>query len=965
MASLAPMALMQDFSGELIKYGADGPAAVNVAIINNTAFSGNVNAQFQMANPSQQDLFYLGGQDIPLGIALGISQAPLTLVDNTHQDGVFSFASPSYVETNSPLPIGISRTNGTFGSVQLSYQTTTNGSTAVANADYRPTNGVLTFASSQTSGAFPLTVLNNGSVSAQEKDVNLQLYNIQDLSGGSAQLGLTNAIVRIVNPNFPGYLSFTTNQYFAPLLSGMINFTVSRTVGSQGTLTVQYGTYDFPPFPFSTLHATNGINYTGSTNTLTWNNGDVSPRTVSIPVLNTTSVGTGNKEFYVSLRNPTLNGVSMSSLTNSAFPATLEILNQNNYGTFQFSSPSYQVNENGGYATISVLRTGSTAGQAQVACTTMDVTAFAGTNYVAVSTNLTFNQNDVVKSFNVPLLDDHKTNPPPAGFAFGVGLTVLTVNAIPGSPTNALVHIVDAESFNQPPGAPDTSFNPSLNGSVNALALQSDGQIMAGGNFTVADNSSINRIARFNTDGTLDGGFMHALAGADGSVNAVLSQTDDRIVVGGAFANIDGVTCQGIARLMTNGILDTSFNYSSGADNTVFALAETFINGGREIYVGGAFNNFGSTSSPGIVRLYNNGLVDPSFSVGGGVNGTVYAVAAYPTNSVGNAGQILVGGLFTNFNGTVVGNLARLNQDGSLDTSFSQNASVGDAVRAIAIQSDGKILVGGDFTNVNAAAANHLARLNSDGTSDTAFNTAAAPGINGTVSAIALQADNCIMVGGQFSLDNGVTRANITRLLPTGAVDPTINFGTGANGAINAVLVQPTDGNSIIGGDFTQYDGQEHDYIARIFGGSETGSGAFQFSSANYQIDENAHVATITIQRTGGTSGTNADGSGNVYVAFTTTTNGTAQANVNYVPATNYVAFPVGEVTEVVQVQVLDDTVVTPNLTVPLVLANPTPGTTLGNQANAILTIINDDSYVAFDNAAPSVQRMTRPASPT
>src|SRR6201999_1860310 len=69
--------LMQDTYGQLFKFGVDGPAAVNIGITNNTQSSGNLNAQCQMANPSQQDLFYLGGQDIPVGVALGISQAPL------------------------------------------------------------------------------------------------------------------------------------------------------------------------------------------------------------------------------------------------------------------------------------------------------------------------------------------------------------------------------------------------------------------------------------------------------------------------------------------------------------------------------------------------------------------------------------------------------------------------------------------------------------------------------------------------------------------------------------------------------------------------------------------------------------------------------------------------------------------------------------------------------------------------
>ena len=137
------------------------------------------------------------------------------------------------------------------------------------------------------------------------------------------------------------------------------------------------------------------------------------------------------------------------------------------------------------------------------------------------------------------------------------------------------------------------------------------------------------------------------------------------------------------------------------------------------------------------------------------------------------------------------------------------------------------------------------------------------------------------MVGGQFTQANGVTRNNLTRLLPTGAMDPTINFGAGANGAVNAVVVQPADAMLVIGGALTQYNGQHHESIARIYGGSVTGSGNFEFTTASYQVAENAGFAIITVTRAGGTSGTNADGTGVVNVSFTTT-NGTAVAGTNY-----------------------------------------------------------------------------------
>ena len=136
---------MLDNYGEPWKFGLAGPASPNVSVINNTSSSGNLSAAFRLANPGA-DQFYLGGQNIPLGVALGASAAPFSVVDNAQQDGVLGFSTDSYVATNSPASVGLARTNGTFGTVQVSYQTTSSG-TAIAGTDYQPTNGVITFSS--------------------------------------------------------------------------------------------------------------------------------------------------------------------------------------------------------------------------------------------------------------------------------------------------------------------------------------------------------------------------------------------------------------------------------------------------------------------------------------------------------------------------------------------------------------------------------------------------------------------------------------------------------------------------------------------------------------------------------------------------------------------------------------------------------------------------------------------------
>jgi uncharacterized delta-60 repeat protein len=911
---------------------------VNVSIIKNTRISGNLNAQFQLANPAQADQFYLGGENIPLGGALGTSLVPLTIVDDTQKPGVFGFSSSNFIATSTSAPISVLRSNGVAGSISVRYSTISSNSTAVVGVDYVGlTNaGPLVFNQGVVSNGFVVTVKDHGIIytNMQEKTVYLALSALGTSPPG-ATYGISNAILRLINPNYQGYVTLAATNFNAAESSGSLAFIVNRVAGSLGSVSVQYATTDGPS-------ATNGVDYTGSTNTLSWNSGDVSQKTISVPLIQTSTVG-ANRQFGVSLFNPMFGVSNAPSLMGGISNATLTIINDNSSGALQFSAPTYTVNENGGYATLTVVRTGGTAGTISAHYATSDGTAVAGTNYVAVSGTVTLASGQIVTNITVPILDDSLVDSPPANFYFNVSLQG------PGTFVNAAVHIVDAESYNRPPGSPDTAFIAAgMNGSVFTLALQPGGQILAGGSFTAVGTQPEGGFARLNPDGTLDTSFLSGLAGANGSVQSIVCQTDGRILLGGSFGSVNGVFRNFIARVMTDGSLDTSFNPGSGADNVVNAVAETFIAGAREIYVGGAFGNIsGSTSpSPGIARLNNDGSFDASFSVGSGADGAVFAIAAYPTNSL-YAGKVLIGGTFKHFNGMPLNGLARLNVDGSLDTNFNANfapGADGGAVRALAIQLDGRVLVGGSFTHFNGAPVNHLVRLNTDGTVDTSF----VGGTSGSVEGIALQPDNRIVLVGQFTQANGVTRNHITRLLPTGATDPTINFGDGANGDVDTVVVQPADGMLLIGGNFNEYDDQPHANIARIYGGSVTGSGQFQFTSANYQVHEAGAFAQITIRRTGGTSGTNADNTGDVFIHFATTNVNSAVAGVNYTPVNEDVDFPAGEVLRTVVVPVMDDFVITSNLLVGLVLSSPTPVGGLGNQQTATLTILEDDNTVSF-----------------
>src|SRR5450432_2593792 len=186
-----------------------------------------------------------------------------------------------------------------------------------------------------------------------------------------------------------------------------------------------------------------------------------------------------------------------------------------------------------------------------------------------------------------------------------------------------------------------------------------------------------------------------------------------------------------------------------------------------------------------------------------GANNTVRALAVQPD------GKIIVGGFFTTLGGGGTGTttrnfIGRLNADGTLDTSFDPGAD--NLVRTLAVQADGRILVGGDFSTLGGGGTgtttrNHIGRLNPDGTLDTSFD----PGANGTVRALAVQADGKILVGGDFTTLGGggtgtTTRNFIGRLNPDGTIDT--SFDPGADNIVRTVAVQ-TDGKALVGGDFT------------------------------------------------------------------------------------------------------------------------------------------------------------------
>lgn len=269
--------------------------------------------------------------------------------------------------------------------------------------------------------------------------------------------------------------------------------------------------------------------------------------------------------------------------------------------------------------------------------------------------------------------------------------------------------------------------------------------------------------------------------------------------------------------------LDTTFNYGAGGTNNVFAVE--FTQAG-EILIGGNFTSYnGDTNAPDrVMRLTSSGAPDTGFNFGAtnGASSFVLALATRQANGTYlSGGKILVGGDFTSYNGAAAApdRILRLNADGSLDSTFNASGSGANAtVNTIAVQNDGKILVGGDFTsyNGNAAAPNYIMRLNADGSLDTTFNNGGV-GPNNSVWTITVQPDGKILIGGFFVSYNGNVDApnGIMRLNADGTLDTTFNVGAGARGLLgnsgfqgyaNSIVVQP-DNKILVGGYFTNFGG--------------------------------------------------------------------------------------------------------------------------------------------------------------
>jgi uncharacterized delta-60 repeat protein len=311
-----------------------------------------------------------------------------------------------------------------------------------------------------------------------------------------------------------------------------------------------------------------------------------------------------------------------------------------------------------------------------------------------------------------------------------------------------------------PDGTLDSTFRPGTAvdiGSVSAITVDQNGRILLGGSFSSSDYSAPSNLARLNSDGTVDYSLDPAIY-LDGPVNAVAVQDEDYLVIAGGFVYVNGYLRRNVARLHQDGTLDFAFDACVASTAGLGASALALLPDGH-ILVTGKFQFAGNRFRNGIAKLESCGDLDPTYAAQPGINtnAEVYTLALL-TN-----GNVLLGGNFVFYNDQPRFGLAELDADGLLLTSFNPGLGVqGGTVYTLAVQSDQKRFMGGDFYTYSTNAVPSLGRINPDATLDPTFNPAGGP--NNAVSSIQLLADGRLLVAGRFSTYDGTLRFGLARV---------------------------------------------------------------------------------------------------------------------------------------------------------------------------------------------------------
>lgn len=478
-------------------------------------------------------------------------------------------------------------------------------------------------------------------------------------------------------------------------------------------------------------------------------------------------------------------------------------------------SDVYEYDESAGVAYVELERLFSGAGVVSVDYATVDGSATAGLDYYASSGSVTWGDGDTAAK-------QVSVAVRPDVLVEGVeNFTVQLSN--PSAASLAVGQASETVSILDP-GQRYSSFTPDFfNNTVRAIGFQSDGRAIIGGTIshTSGDFFGVGNIARIDSRGDVDGAFNSGGAGFNGSVEQIIVQPDDSIIARGSFTSYNGISVPGVALLAANGALDTSFNSNLGsaANAAIYTIA---LESNGQILVGGAFTEFNGTATEALVRLNANGSVDDSLNLPfvSSWASRVRGIYLEPDGKFVVVGGFYLGG---GANGLRSG-IARLHADGTRDASFDPDAGLHGSESTNNLRTgysitklpDGDYIVGGFFSRYDQNPVDNFVRINHDGSFDRAYGTA----FDEDPEVVLVEPFGALLVGGSFN--SPVT--DFIRIQPDWTEDTGFQSSGGpdlpdAPGRTVYALAHAPDGSLWLGGNLFSYNGSSSRPVVRLASG--------------------------------------------------------------------------------------------------------------------------------------------------
>jgi hypothetical protein len=362
---------------------ADGDASsktFDVAISTAKAFTGNKTFSVALSDPRS-------------GVTLGSPASAVVTVGGSGSAaaaGTLQLATASYSvsQSSSTLKISVNRISGSSGAVTVAYATT-NG-TAAAGTDYTAAKGTLSWANGDSAAKTFNVAISNGTAFSGSRNFKVALST----PSATATIGSPGAAAVTINGSAApaaGAVELAKSTYTVAQNAGSVTLTVNRTGGSAGAASVAYSA--------KSGTAVAGTDFTASSGTLKWSDGDAASKTFSIPI-SASSPFSGTRSLSVALSSPTgstLGSPGTASVAiNGAAAAAI--------GSLQLSSSTFTVAQSAGNLTVTVNRTGGSSGSISVKYATANGSAIAGTDYTATSGTLLWADGDAAsKTFPVAI----------------------------------------------------------------------------------------------------------------------------------------------------------------------------------------------------------------------------------------------------------------------------------------------------------------------------------------------------------------------------------------------------------------------------------------------------------------------------------------------------------------------------------------------------------------------------------